>query len=828
MPRPYLARLMLWGAVVLAVALLVGQWLALGPDAGGAPPVRPAGAMPPPPPAELAATDTLAFASRTANRWLGYLAQNWIFLGQLALIFALGWGAFARGLGAFDLIYADSRRVRFVNGLIIGLMFGDMLFVQYLANEGNIPWPVAESPGLFPVATGAEPAGEALALRRAGNSLLVTWLPVLAAFYLPGARLARRSAPDCGEARAPALGLGLMAAPLLASVLVLVAWAYAETVGLPPQWRAWYGQTPGARAGVIDPGDFPLHLLGAAGLLVPLAGLSLFGLLAFLGRVACPVWVIAMLIWLANAVYGLILFHFTGLQYVLIFLAALLAYVANARHSYKLSLPNLKPETEAARYRTIDFAHLGTPPSYARKAPLIKGEELLEAFRDRFQRKHDTNALPKLVVVATSGGGIRAAVWTAAILEGLEARIGPRFAESVRLIAGASGGMVGAGLYAANRVRLVAPSAGESLAHVLAKDSLWPLMQTFLTRDLPSLFLPFHRDWDRGYSLERTWHRNAPASARGELSPWRLTFAQLREAELGGLTPSLIYSPLLVEDGRRLLISNLDLRGLASEHLPTLSLGEDGHLTHSREQASVSAVEFFRLFPDAHTRFELCTAARLNATFPFVSPNVCLPADPPRRVVDAGYLDNYGSGVVAAWLGRNRAALRKYCSGVCVLELRAFPLELEKNAFDGERVTARPQRPGLRSRLSQTMHSLSLTASLRTSPPRPSERAEAGNSLVSVLAGVSTPAEALLSVRSAGAYYRNDMALGALERDLNTPGEEPFLVRAALECPGEAALSWAISARDRDFILRQVAGIDGDDPANLRGAALGLAAWLRK
>jgi len=40
--------------------------------------------------------------------------------------------------------------------------------------------------------------------------------------------------------------------------------------------------------------------------------------------------------------------------------------------------------------------------------------------------------------------------------------------------------------------------------------------------------------------------------------------------------------------------------------------------------------------------FTLQTAARMNAAFPVISPAVDLPTRPPRRVVDAGYFDNYG------------------------------------------------------------------------------------------------------------------------------------------------------------------------------------------
>ena len=44
------------------------------------------------------------------------------------------------------------------------------------------------------------------------------------------------------------------------------------------------------------------------------------------------------------------------------------------------------------------------------------------------------------------------------------------------------------------------------------------------------------------------------------------------------------------------------------------------------------AIEFFRLFPESRARFHLSTAARMNATFPFLSPAVSLPTRPPRRI----------------------------------------------------------------------------------------------------------------------------------------------------------------------------------------------------
>ena len=83
-----------------------------------------------------------------------------------------------------------------------------------------------------------------------------------------------------------------------------------------------------------------------------------------------------------------------------------------------------------------------------------------------------------------------------------------------------------------------------------------------------------------------------------------------------------------------------------------------------------SGVEFRRLFPDAKDRFKVSTAARMNATFPYLSPAVDLPTDPPRRVVDAGFYDNYGVGVAAGWLNFWGPWLVENTSGVLLIQIR--------------------------------------------------------------------------------------------------------------------------------------------------------------
>lgn len=75
---------------------------------------------------------------------------------------------------------------------------------------------------------------------------------------------------------------------------------------------------------------------------------------------------------------------------------------------------------------------------------LIPNQLALDAWKSRLVSAGEQK--PPLVVVVTSGGASRAAVWTITMLAELESRL-PGFMRHVRLITGASGGMVGAAHY---------------------------------------------------------------------------------------------------------------------------------------------------------------------------------------------------------------------------------------------------------------------------------------------------------------------------------------------------------------------------------------------
>jgi hypothetical protein len=234
-------------------------------------------------------------------------------------------------------------------------------------------------------------------------------------------------------------------------------------------------------------------------------------------------------------------------------------------------------------------------------------------------------------------------------------------------------------------------------------DFLGPIAWQIAFHDfLPNALLPFPT-YNRGDALEDAWCDFAP-----ELG---LTFGEIAAREMDGEIPSIVFSPMLVEDGRRILIGNIPLDDL------TISLGR-GLLDGDREilrsaylknrtpapgggpegpqavedydleypgLSSVSAMEFAKLFgAEALSHLRLASAVRMSATFPFVTSVVALPTHPPRHVVDAGYYDNYGVNLGAAWVNSHKDWIRANASGVLVVQIRAFRNEKRLKILDQE------------------------------------------------------------------------------------------------------------------------------------------------
>lgn len=447
------------------------------------------------------------------------------------------------------------------------------------------------------------------------------------------------------------------------------------------------------------------------------------------------------------------------------FFVVLIVVGNGVRHKYKF--PGIKMKDSTSYYvRPVELSdvtigssvsHNGNDKTVGNKQADFLFEPVagLEEWRKSF-----TDKIPKLVIVTTSGGAYRAAFWTAIVLDMLEAESEndkdlPGFTANIRLITGASGGMVGAAYFSAARevkgsetiVGQLVKDTKEAQLHTrlgtkfpIPRDTLSPVVQQFAQRDVLNTFLPWAQDMDRGRVLESQWRT------------LDTTFAQLREGELQGWRPSLILSPMLVETGQPLLISNLNLSALSN-----LSRSE--------------AVEFFRLFPEAHDSFRLQTAVRMNATFPYISPAVSLPTKPSRRVVDAGYYDNYGVNLAVAYLREPAISkwVRENTSGVIVVQIRAFPIE----SVGEERGDDLCQEYIVRDQETRW------------------DRA---------FQWLTSPLEGAAAARDASMVFRNNQDLRALQ-ELYEPG---FIASVTLENATKASMSWYLPGWELECMRKEL------------------------
>jgi hypothetical protein len=540
----------------------------------------------------------------------------------------------------------------------------------------------------------------------------------------------------------------------------------------------------------------------------------------------------------------------------------------------------LDGETRSAE-RTLLSHRVSAPESAAPPKDAIDPEAALLSWLSRCER--DGKNRPKLVVIATSGGAYRAAFWTGLVLDKLSElerdpenplEDGPLkgFCRNVRLITGASGGMVGAAYFAAlaqedgsptpsvirqlsdDILQIQLPDSPVSKERqenweaweanngvgplerggppypyqtqfALPRDSLSAIAQQLVSQDFTTLFRSGPFEVDRGVVLEDQWHT------------LDITFQTLYEGERDGWRPSILFSPMLVETGQPMFIGNLSVSKTVSQprnlsvseiifeiekrrkadpeilklDLDPIGMTVEDHLveladtlkklreldaatllddiassdlrdmvhttnpsekgqtipTYVKERVAHSLserfvqqeyydnVEFFRWFKGARNSFKVKTAVRMNAAFPYIAPSTALPTAPYMRVVDAGYYDNYGIDAAVAYLSREniRKLILSKCSGVALIEIRAFP----------EKRVSR-DNPGLLSRAFQF---------------------------------VTTPLSAALSARSSTMTFRNRQSFERLCQTYNIAYDSrEFVQNFRFEVDSSTSLSWYLPSEE--------------------------------
>lgn len=250
-----------------------------------------------------------------------------------------------------------------------------------------------------------------------------------------------------------------------------------------------------------------------------------------------------------------------------------------------------------------------------------------------------------LVFVASAGGGIRSAYWTARTWEcavGVACGSTEDHTSRVFFASGVSGGAVGLAQVRARQMDPGASSGSEWVDTAMSADFLAPSVAAFLFRDLPNsvarLPLP---SGDRAASLERAFE----ASQSGLEADF---FGQ------GSTFPILSFSATSVEDGCRLAVSTVQQAADTGE---TNCSGPATALPDANGPGSFPVRDAGDYLCDGNGRsssIRLSTAAFLSARFPYVAPSgglrQCGDDGAVTSALDGGVFDNSaGAAVTRSW-----------------------------------------------------------------------------------------------------------------------------------------------------------------------------------
>lgn len=282
---------------------------------------------------------------------------------------------------------------------------------------------------------------------------------------------------------------------------------------------------------------------------------------------------------------------------------------------------------------------------------------------------------PKLVILNTSGGGLRSAMWTFSMLQELDKATDSKFSQHLNMITGASGGMVGAAYYRDLMLREQKGQIGNKLGDIyrenISKDLLNRISFSISTSDIFFRFqkvdINGHRyTKDRGYAFEQELIKNLNGS-------FNVTLGDYSEHERNGSIPTMIFSPTVINDGRRLLISSQHIAFLNKSIIKYASTGL---------QPEVENIEYLKFFEDNNPQDILFTSVlRMNATFPYIMPMVTMPSKPGMQVMDAGMRDNYGTKVTVQYITALNKWIEKNTSGVIIVKIRDTKKVLEGDEY---------------------------------------------------------------------------------------------------------------------------------------------------
>jgi hypothetical protein len=282
-------------------------------------------------------------------------------------------------------------------------------------------------------------------------------------------------------------------------------------------------------------------------------------------------------------------------------------------------------------------------------------------------KQKQTSDKPLMVFINVSGGGLRSAAFVMNALQQLDSTTNGNLMKQTFLISGASGGMLAATYYRElYRCKRIDPSLNiydKKYGEYISSDLLNPVFTSMIARDIFAPIQKFGVDnnqyvKDRGYAFEKKLSDNT----RGLLN---IQLKDIAKDEQAANVPLIIFNSVVKADARKLLIGTQPMSFMMKPSI-------------FQQDSSVSpdAVDFAAMFRyQQPMNLRILSAVRMNATFPYVLPNVWLPSNPVIDVMDAGLRDNAGTETTLRFLDNFKDWIAANTSGVLLLQLRDRPMD---------------------------------------------------------------------------------------------------------------------------------------------------------
>lgn len=318
----------------------------------------------------------------------------------------------------------------------------------------------------------------------------------------------------------------------------------------------------------------------------------------------------------------------------------------------------------------LDYTNKKEAPAYSHEnIDNMVSPENLQADKNNYitmlnnwKRRQATDT-PVIFIINVSGGGTRSATFTMEVLQKLDSLTQGKLMNQTILISGASGGMMGAAyfrsLYLEQQKDTSINLYDKKYADFISKDLLNPVFSSFVSRDLigPVRNVDingYEYIRDRGYSFEEKLNFNT----RGILNKKLGDYSQ---AEFSGNAPILFFNTIVTTDAREMYIGTHPARFL-------MQASADSSGFVSTDIDAVDYVSFFKNQKPLNLR--MLTAIRMNATFPYVLPNVWLPTKPAVDVMDGGLRDNFGQEISMRFMNTFKDWLHENTSRVVLVQIR--------------------------------------------------------------------------------------------------------------------------------------------------------------